>query len=74
MTIFFTLVDNFAIDFIDRERFNTIIGLTFLVVLLFSPDGLVGLWRKAVSYVHLWQSKRGGKNPAGISIAPTAES
>ena len=42
----FVLLDNFAIDMIDRERFNTVIGLAFLLVVLFSPDGLLGLWNR----------------------------
>ena len=42
----FTVVDNFAIDFIARERFNTLIGLIFLAIVLFSPDGLTGLARR----------------------------
>ena len=42
----FVLLENFAIDLIDRERFNTVIGLVFLLVVLFSPDGLLGLWNR----------------------------
>ena len=42
----FVLLENFAIDLIDRERFNTVIGLAFLLIVLFSPDGLLGLWEK----------------------------
>ncbi|MBP5858350.1 branched-chain amino acid ABC transporter permease [Marivibrio halodurans] len=42
--IVFVLLENFAIDLIDRERFNTVIGLSFLAIVLFSPDGLLGLW------------------------------
>jgi branched-chain amino acid transport system permease protein len=41
--ILFVLLQNFAIDFIDRERFNTLIGLVFLAGVLFSSDGLLGL-------------------------------
>jgi branched-chain amino acid transport system permease protein len=41
--ILFVLLQNFAIDLIDPERFNTVIGLAFLAVILFSPDGLLGL-------------------------------
>jgi branched-subunit amino acid ABC-type transport system permease component len=40
----FVLLQNFAIDII-RERFNLVIGLVFLSIVLFSPDGLLGLWR-----------------------------
>jgi len=42
--VLFVLLQNFAIDFIDRERFNTLIGLVFLAGVLFSSDGLLGLW------------------------------
>ncbi len=45
--IVFVLLENFAIDLIDRERFNTVIGLALLLIVLFSPDGLLGLWRRA---------------------------
>jgi len=44
--IAFVLLENFAIDLIDRERFNTVIGLAFLLIVLFSPDGLLGLWQR----------------------------
>jgi branched-chain amino acid transport system permease protein len=42
--IVFVLVQNFAIDVIDRERFNLVIGAVFLVIVLFSRDGLLGWW------------------------------
>jgi branched-chain amino acid transport system permease protein len=51
--IFFVLLDNFAIDLVDRDRFNTVIGLFFLAIVLFSPDGLLGLWEKARRYLSL---------------------
>jgi branched-chain amino acid transport system permease protein len=43
--ILFVLMKNFAIDLISPERFNTLIGLIFLAIVLISPDGLLGLWR-----------------------------
>ena len=43
--VLFVLIENFAIDLISPERFNTLIGLIFLVIVLVSPDGLLGLWR-----------------------------
>ncbi len=43
----FVLLENFAIDLIDRERFNTVIGLCFLAIVFLSPDGLLGLFDKA---------------------------
>jgi branched-chain amino acid transport system permease protein len=44
--IAFVLLENFAIDLIDRDRFNTVIGFAFLLAVLFSPDGLLGLWNR----------------------------
>jgi branched-chain amino acid transport system permease protein len=48
--VVFVLLKNFAIDLIDRERFNTLIGLVFLAIVLFSPDGLLGLWQRFVDW------------------------
>ncbi|MGD8429417.1 MAG: branched-chain amino acid ABC transporter permease, partial [Ectothiorhodospiraceae bacterium] len=42
----FVLLDNFAIALIAPERFNLVIGTAFLLIVLFSPDGLIGLWKK----------------------------
>src|SRR5215207_2399116 len=42
----FVLLQTFAIDVIDRERFNLVIGGVFLAIVLFSPDGLLGLWER----------------------------
>lgn len=44
--IAFVLLQTFAIDLIDRERFNLVIGGVFLAIVLFSPDGLLGLWSR----------------------------
>ncbi len=44
--VVFVLLQTFAIDLIDRERFNLVIGGVFLAVVLFSPDGLLGLWAR----------------------------
>ena len=56
----FTVVDNFAIDFIARERFNTLIGLIFLAIVLFSPDGLTGLVRRAWTRGTGWARRSSG--------------
>jgi branched-chain amino acid transport system permease protein len=46
----YVLINNYAPDvgFVG-ERFHTLIGLIFLVIVLVSPDGLVGLWERMVS-------------------------
>ncbi len=48
------LLQNFAIDLFVRERFNLVIGGVFLAIVLFSPDGLLGLW--AMLRSHAWCS------------------
>jgi branched-chain amino acid transport system permease protein len=45
--IVFVLLQTFAVDLIDRERFNLLIGAVFLVIVLFSSDGLLGWWAQA---------------------------
>ena len=42
--LLFVIIQNFAIDFIDRERFNTMIGIILLVIVLFLPGGIVGFF------------------------------
>jgi branched-chain amino acid transport system permease protein len=44
--LIFVLLQTFAIDLIERERFNLVIGGAFLAIVLFSPDGLLGLWAR----------------------------
>lgn len=64
--IAFVLLENFAIDLIDRERFNTVIGLAFLLVVLFSPDGLLGLWNRFRAWLRSGANERppDGRIPA----------
>jgi branched-chain amino acid transport system permease protein len=42
--VVFVLLQNFAVDLVDRERFNLLIGIVFLAIVLFSTDGLLGWW------------------------------
>jgi branched-chain amino acid transport system permease protein len=47
----FVILRTFALDALiavglDGRRFQTLIGLGFLVIVLFSPDGVVGLWQR----------------------------
>jgi branched-chain amino acid transport system permease protein len=46
----FVVINNYAPDigFIS-ERFHTVIGLIFLVIVLVSPSGLIGLWERATA-------------------------
>lgn len=62
----FILLQNFAIDLLGtdyRERFNLIIGLVFLVIVLFSPDGLLGWWSHLRGRLH-------GRRGDGMSTRP----
>jgi branched-chain amino acid transport system permease protein len=62
----YALLDNYSRewtpeigDVLGAERFNTIIGIVFLIIVLLSPGGLVGLWEK------LSDRLRRGRPPAG---------
>jgi branched-chain amino acid transport system permease protein len=59
----FVLLQNFAVDLVDRERFNLLIGGIFLLIVLFSPDGLLGWW--AVLRAHLLKASRARVAGAG---------
>ncbi len=56
----FVLLDTFAIDFVDRERFNTLIGVTLLIIVLLAPRGLRGLWDDTVA--RFGNARDGGEN------------
>jgi branched-chain amino acid transport system permease protein len=45
--LLFTLLDTFAADLYDRDRFNTLVGLVFLGIVVLSPDGVLGLLARA---------------------------
>jgi branched-chain amino acid transport system permease protein len=49
--IIYVILRTFALDTLvtiglDGRRFQTLIGLGFLIIVLFSPDGVIGLWRR----------------------------
>lgn len=50
--LLFVLLQNFAIDLVDRERFNLVIGAVFLLILAVSPDGLLGIGRRLARMAH----------------------
>lgn len=67
----FIVINNYVRDVelpVLGGSFNTIIGLIFLVIVIVSPDGLMGLWDR------LWRSlgRRGGGTPEAASVARQA--
>jgi len=72
--IAFVLLENFAIDLIDRERFNTVIGIAFLLVVLFSPDGLLGIWNRIRSKIRFGRSGQQGASRRTGDDRQSAES
>jgi branched-chain amino acid transport system permease protein len=44
----FVVINNYAPDVdVIADRFHTVIGVIFLVIVLVSPNGLIGLWERA---------------------------
>ena len=74
-TLFFVIINNYSerISFVG-ERFHTLIGAIFLVIVLVSPGGLIGLWER---FIDLLSGRRRGpvdRLPLEVGRAePTAE-
>jgi branched-chain amino acid transport system permease protein len=68
--LFFVVVNNYSeqIGFIG-PRFQTLIGVIFLVVVLLSPGGLVGLWDRLVAASFSRRRGPSGRNPIDIGRA-----
>jgi branched-chain amino acid transport system permease protein len=62
--LIFTLFDTFAADLYDRDRFNTLVGLVFLLIVLASPDGVLGVAKRATAAL------RGRRRPVAAGDAP----
>jgi branched-chain amino acid transport system permease protein len=67
--IVFVLLQNFAIDVFDRERFNLVIGIAFLAIVLFSPDGLLGLWARIAGRFNAARAPQAALTPAPLPQA-----
>jgi branched-chain amino acid transport system permease protein len=68
--LFFVIINNYSqrIGFIGA-RFHTLIGAIFLIIVLVSPGGLIGLWERALS---LFSGHRRGphdRNPIEVGQA-----
>lgn len=63
-SLVFTVFDTFAASIYDRERFNTLIGLVFLVIVLVSPDGVLGFGKRIAK---LFGPRRTSPRPGGAA-------
>jgi branched-chain amino acid transport system permease protein len=70
----YALIDNYSREWVPdvgnvlgSARFNTIIGLVFLIIVLISPGGLVGIWENARD--RLGGRRRGGGTPTTTTTA-----
>ena len=68
----YALLDNYSREYtpeignvLGPERFNTLIGIVFLVIVLLSPGGLVGLWESGRE--QLARRRPGGGSPGAGS-------
>lgn len=53
----FVMLDTFAVDLIDRERFNTLIGVVLLAIVIVAPNGLQQLVMDAFARLKSAQTK-----------------
>ena len=71
----YALIDNYSRQWVPEvgnvlgsARFNTIIGLVFLIIVLLSPSGLVGIWEDVRD--RLRGRRRGGGTPTTTTAGP----
>jgi branched-chain amino acid transport system permease protein len=74
----FALLDNYSREWtpsignvLGPERFNTLLGIIFLIIVLASPGGLVGLWESGVDRLRR-RSEGGGAPPSTIETGQPA--
>jgi branched-chain amino acid transport system permease protein len=70
----FSLIDNYSRvwmpnvgDWLGPERFETVIGVIFLVIVLASPGGLVGIWENV--WARRNRTRRGPTESSGMAAA-----
>jgi branched-chain amino acid transport system permease protein len=74
----YALIDNYSREWVPDvgnvlgpARFNTIIGLVFLIIVLLSPGGIIGLWEQGRD--RLRRRGRGGGDAPRDIVGPGAE-
>src|ERR1700733_8133442 len=73
--LIYAVLKTFALDVLvafglDGNRFRLLIGLGFLAIVFFSPDGIIGFW--ALSPLWSTSRSRSGRASGGLSSARTA--
>ncbi|MDQ6773184.1 MAG: branched-chain amino acid ABC transporter permease [Candidatus Dormibacteraeota bacterium] len=75
--LLFTILDNYSRvwlptigDWIGPDRFETVLGLIFLVIVLVSPGGLVGAWESLVARAGRGLGSRGGPESDAAAAPP----
>jgi branched-chain amino acid transport system permease protein len=68
--LIYVILRTFALDALvavglDGRRFQLLIGLGFLIIVLFSPDGVIGLWRRIANRVSGSSNSNAGGNRSG---------
>ena len=65
--LFFVVINNYSqqISFIG-PRFHTLIGAIFLIIVLVSPGGLIGLWERAVGL--FWRRRDGPDDRTPVAV------
>src|SRR5262249_56064339 len=68
--IIYVILRTFALDALvavglDGRRFQLLIGLGFLSIVLFSPDGVIGLWRRIANRVSVSGNANNRGNRSG---------
>lgn len=67
----FIVINNYVRDVsvpVLGGSFNTIIGLVFLVIVIVSPDGLMGIWDRLWSLAH----RRGRSTTGSVAASPSS--
>jgi branched-chain amino acid transport system permease protein len=74
--LLYTVIDNYSRDYtptignvLGPERFNTLIGIVFLVIIIVSPGGIVGLWEQGRD--RLRGDGGGGTDPSTVGPGAT---
>jgi len=73
----YALIDNYSREWVPEVgnvlgpgRFNTVIGLVFLIIVLASPGGLMGLWEQAGERLRRARRPTGGASPPATASGP----